>query len=1321
MRRVAKARLAALAALACALTTHEAAGQGTGGPPPPSPPTIVGTAGSDVIRPALRGGSSNGLPDATAGDDVIDGREGDDEITPGPGSDTVVGGDGDDTVFLYDGDAAPEESLYGNGGFNRLVIAGSGLFDLTRWLIVDVQGLTLANGATVRLTPDQVLGFTDIAGLGGTLELADPRVGTIGIYPLLPRVGTGIAPFTTIVGSNGDDLVSLPQTPAIPIAFDGAAGHDTAVLPRASGDYAPLPGAPFPTASPVEVRDASTGVLLYTLVDVEAIRFAADLPPLMAQPDQVEATIGHAGSFDPVVILGNDGGYGLSILNPSRGRLSITSAGGRLSSLGAGMPLTYSPPAEIIPFTDWVTYAVEDVLGNQGTMEVYFNVANEAPEAPTRSFIRLAGGIVLVEDLLAGVSDPEGGSVTFGEFTFDAATGFAEPVYEAGTTTVIGYRVFEGTTTPGVGRFLYTVRDNSGAIGSGDEGEVIVTFVPLEAHDDALRGTAPSGDGAVHGELIWTDVLLANDAPGVVFDGLVGASEVSPGTFLLPIYDPVTFRHIAFVYYESADPQLKHIRYYAEEAGAFTFSYSVRDGAGGTATATVTVTVDNHAPVAAPQVIPVPAGPPVTVQLRDLAFGGVYGPVNSDADGDPIVFACYGLLPAGDPRGSLQGLGPVNQFDPTDFGSIVFTPAPGFSGDVTLNYCIKDLPNLGGAERNTYSNSTFTFRMGTPPVVAFQSTNAGAIEEGGLHQIQITRTGDLSGITSVTFAIRGGTATTDDIGLVRGTDHVNGGFATLGTGFGTYSLTFNPGVGYVLLAVASAQNSAVEPDETFVLELLSATGATLGDPSVVLATGRILNEDVPPVVAFQSTSAGAIEEGGLHQIQVTRTGDVSAATTVTFAIQGGTATTDDIGLVRGTDHVNGGFATLGTGFGTYSLTFNPGVDYVLLAVASAQDDAVEPDETFVLELLSATGATLGDPSVRVATGRILNDDVPPPQVEVSIYVSGPWTEAVGGVPGYVRFYIRRTGPDLSQPTVVHWTLGPEEAPFQPGQSSDFVGGFRSGSFVLSGPSELFVPLDFVFANDDIFEPTEWFRFTITGYDNAQPLPPTALPYFNFSVVDDDPPVNTPPVGVADSATTTAGTPVVIAVIANDTDAENHPLAAGAFANLVGGTLSLPGDGTVLFTPTPGFVGTGGFTYRPYDGQAQGNVTAVTVIVTAPPPPPPPCAADVSGVVTVTRGTIRYVSARGRFEQALTLRNSSTGAITGPVALVVDALAAHATMVNGAGVTACAAPAGAPFVTVSTGNDNVLSPGETASVVVAFTTTLNQPFTYTTRVLAGTSR
>jgi hypothetical protein len=492
------------------------------------------------------------------------------------------------------------------------------------------------------------------------------------------------------------------------------------------------------------------------------------------------------------------------------------------------------------------------------------------------------------------------------------------------------------------------------------------------------------------------------------------------------------------------------------------------------------------------------------------------------------------------------------------------------------------------------------------------------------------------------------------------------------------------------------------------------------------STYRAVAAPPPPVVAFPLTDAGALREGDLHQIQITRTGNLASTSTVTFAIRGGTATTDDIGLVRGTDHVNGGFATLGTGFGTFSLTFNPGVDYVLLAVASAQDSVVEPDETFVVELLSATGATLGDPSLRLATGTILNDDVPPPTVAFAAANVGSTPEGTG-VDGRLVVTLVRSG-NLSAATTVRFevaggTVSADDvyvlgaAPVGPGTLAGSLGTYE----VTFGPEAGVVEVEVFARGDSTVEADETVVLQLVAVTSNGSLSTTSPLTASGVFTNDDlpPPVNTPPVGVDDAVSTPYETPVVIAVLANDTDAENDPLGAGAFANLVGGTLSLPGDGTVLFTPGPGFTGTGGFTYRPYDGQAQGNVTTVTVTVGAP--PPPPCATNVGGAITVTRGTIRYVRTRARFEQVLTLTNTGTAAIAGPLAVAVDGLPAHATVADADGVTACAAPLGSPFETVPVGSDGVLSAGETASIVVAFTTTQNQSFTYTTRVLAGTSR
>ena len=96
-----------------------------------------------------------------------------------------------------------------------------------------------------------------------------------------------------------------------------------------------------------------------------------------------------------------------------------------------------------------------------------------------------------------------------------------------------------------------------------------------------------------------------------------------------------------------------------------------------------------------------------------------------------------------------------------------------------------------------------------------------------------------------------------------------------------------------------------------------------------------------------------------------------------------------------------------------------------------------------------------------------------------------------------------------------------------------------------------------------------------------------------------PPGNSPPIAVADTATTTAGTPVVIAVLANDSDPDNHPLTIAAVSNFVNGTAAINPDKTITYTPTPGFTGSGGFTYTISDGTSQRSAP-VSVTVTPPP-------------------------------------------------------------------------------------------------------------------------
>lgn len=132
----------------------------------------------------------------------------------------------------------------------------------------------------------------------------------------------------------------------------------------------------------------------------------------------------------------------------------------------------------------------------------------------------------------------------------------------------------------------------------------------------------------------------------------------------------------------------------------------------------------------------------------------------------------------------------------------------------------------------------------------------------------------------------------------------------------------------------------------------------------------------------------------------------------------------------------------------------------------------------------------------------------------------------------------------------------------------------------------------------------------------------------------------------------------------------------------------------------------------------GNVEALKTFAEATTQvgPPTSCAIDVSAQVQVTRSGYGYNLATQRFVQTVTLMNTSTGAITGPLSLALDNLSSNATLFNSSGATACAAPAGSPFIDLA-GN---LNPGASASVSLQFTDPTRTGITYATRVLAGSA-
>ncbi len=89
--------------------------------------------------------------------------------------------------------------------------------------------------------------------------------------------------------------------------------------------------------------------------------------------------------------------------------------------------------------------------------------------------------------------------------------------------------------------------------------------------------------------------------------------------------------------------------------------------------------------------------------------------------------------------------------------------------------------------------------------------------------------------------------------------------------------------------------------------------------------------------------------------------------------------------------------------------------------------------------------------------------------------------------------------------------------------------------------------------------------------------------------------NPPPEAVNDNASTDEDVAVTIDVLGNDSDPDGDPLTVTS-ADAQNGTTVINADGTVTYTPNPGFNGTDTITYEISDGNGGTSIATVTVVV-----------------------------------------------------------------------------------------------------------------------------
>lgn len=103
------------------------------------------------------------------------------------------------------------------------------------------------------------------------------------------------------------------------------------------------------------------------------------------------------------------------------------------------------------------------------------------------------------------------------------------------------------------------------------------------------------------------------------------------------------------------------------------------------------------------------------------------------------------------------------------------------------------------------------------------------------------------------------------------------------------------------------------------------------------------------------------------------------------------------------------------------------------------------------------------------------------------------------------------------------------------------------------------------------------------------------------------PSNSAPDSVDDATTTNENTPVMIGVLANDTDPDGDTLTISSFTQGASGSVTNNGDGTLTYTPNAGFSGADSFSYSIGDGH--GGADSATVNVTVNRISSPPDAVD----------------------------------------------------------------------------------------------------------------
>ena len=292
---------------------------------------------------------------------------------------------------------------------------------------------------------------------------------------------------------------------------------------------------------------------------------------------------------------------------------------------------------------------------------------------------------------------------------------------------------------------------------------------------------------------------------------------------------------------------------------------------------------------------------------------------------------------------------------------------------------------LGSPIGGKYKVAVGGNRISTTPLIAFTEpdthpSQAEGTGGGTAFVFPLRRTVNVSGVSTVNWAVTG-----FGVNPANAADFV-------GNAFPSGTVTFAAGESAKDITINVNGDSAVEPDEQFLVTLSGAVGALIS--GVTQNFGTIQNDDVfvPAQLDIAATDADKAEGNtGVtpFTFTVTRSANVGTAVQVNWAVSA-----VGFGSVDGND-----FSPPGLPSGTLSFAANE--TSKLITVNVAGDTIPEPDEPFTVTLSSpSAGATIG---TAAATGTIRDDDV-----NLSIMATLANRSEGNSGPKPFRFVIQRT-------------------------------------------------------------------------------------------------------------------------------------------------------------------------------------------------------------------------------------------------------------------------------------------------------------------------